>query len=155
MTSLPDLTADRRALHVCKRPVPVPVAFALADGVCETLEGPVHYQKGDALLTGVQGERYPVRRDLFMAAYTPVPPAAMGEDGLYLKAPSVSLALRLDQALAVPVGWQNDPLQGRPGDWLLRYADGSHSVVRDPIFRASYGPAPQETRWPPPLASPD
>ena len=54
MTGLPDLTADPRALHVCKRPVPVPVAFALADGVCETLEGPVHYQKGDALLTGVQ-----------------------------------------------------------------------------------------------------
>jgi hypothetical protein len=155
MTGLPDLTADRRALHVCKRPVPVPVAFALADGVCETLEGPVHYQKGDALLTGVQGERYPVRRDLFMAAYTPVPPAAMGEDGLDLKAPSGSLALRLDQALAVPVGWQNDPLQGRPGDWLLRYADGSHSVVKDAIFRASYGPAPQEARWPPPLASPD
>jgi len=87
MTGLPDLTADPRALHVCKRPVPVPVAFALADGVCETLEGPVHYQKGDALLTGVQGERYPVRRDLFMAAYVPVPPAAMGQDGLYLKAP--------------------------------------------------------------------
>ena len=59
MTGLPDLTADPRALHVCKRLVPVPVAFALADGVCETLEGPVHYQKGDALLTGVQGERYP------------------------------------------------------------------------------------------------
>ena len=30
---------------------------------------------GDALLTGVQGERYPVRRDLFMAAYVPVPQA--------------------------------------------------------------------------------
>jgi len=90
-----------------------------------------------------------------MAAYAPIPPAAMGQDGLYLKAPSVSLALRLDQALAVPVGWQNDPLQGHPGDWLLRYADGSHSVVRDLIFRASYGPAPQESRWPPSLASPE
>lgn len=150
MIDLPDLAADPRALRVRKRPEPVQVAFASTDGVCETLEGPVHYQNGDAILTGVRQERYPIRRDLFMAGHTPVPPTAMGQDGLYLKEPTVSLALRLDRALAVPVGWQSDPLQGRPGDWLLRYADGSHGVVQDSIFRASYGPAPDEARWPPP-----
>ncbi len=60
------------------------------------------------------------------------------------------MALRLDHAMAVLVGWQNDPLQGRPGDWLLRYEDGSHSVVRDEILRATYDPAPDEKPWPPP-----
>lgn len=150
MSNLPDLTADPRALHVRKRPVPVRVDFAPNDGVCPTLEGPVRYQRGDAILTGSRGERWPVSRDLFLAGYVPVPPTAPEADGFYRKLPSRVLALRLDRPAAVPVGWQNDPLQGRPGDWLLRYADGSHGVVQDPIFRDSYEPACGETRWPPP-----
>ena len=49
------------------------------------------------------------------------------------------------------VGWQTDLLHGRVGDWLLRYEDGNSGVVRDDIFRATYAPAPGETRWPPPV----
>jgi hypothetical protein len=63
-------------------------------------------------------------------------------------------ALRIDQPpkfaelyqhyvrLVLPVGWQNDPLQGRPGDWLLRYADGSHSVVRGSNLSRKLRPRP-------------
>jgi hypothetical protein len=148
--TLPDLTADPQALRVCKKPDPVRTQFATADGTCETLEGPVRFQAGDAILTGSHGEHWPVGRDTFRAAYDPVPPTHAGEDGDYRKAPSVTLALRLDRPRDVPVGWQNDPLHGRVGDWLLQYADGSYGVIRDPIFRDSYGPAPGEARWPPP-----
>jgi hypothetical protein len=70
-----------------------------------------------------------------------VPPTQAGTDGEYRKKPSVTLALQLDRDVAVPVGWQDDPLRGRPGDWLLRYEDGSLGVVRDAIFRETYGPA--------------
>src|SRR4051794_41552182 len=76
---LPDLAADPRAPRVTKKPTPVQVEFAAADGVCETLEGPVRFRAGDAILTGVQGERWPVRRDLFMAGYQAVPPTPTGE----------------------------------------------------------------------------
>jgi hypothetical protein len=147
MTPLPDLTADPDALHVRKRPDPVRVDFAAADGVCQTLEGPVRYRQGDAILTGTRGEHWPVQRDLFLAGYTPDPPAQPGSDGFYRKQPSLVLALRLTQPMDVPVGWQDDPLSGRPGDWLLRYADASHSVVQDDIFRDTYEPADGETRW--------
>ena len=150
MSALPDLTTDRRALLVCKSPEPVPVAFAIEAGVCETLEGPVRYRAGDAILTGIRREQWPVGRDSFLASYEAVPPTVAGTDGLYRKAPSVTRALRLERVVRVPVGWQGDPLRGRPGDWLLRYADGSLGVVQDAIFRASYVPAPGETRWPPP-----
>jgi hypothetical protein len=149
MTDLPDLAADPRTLRVCKRPDPVPVRFAAADGVCETLEGPVRYRAGDAILTGGQGEHWPVQADSFQSGYEPVPPTSAGQDGTYRKRPLTVLALRLDRPVRVPVGWQDDPLQGRPGDWLLRYHDGSHGVVQDGIFRASYQPAAGETRWPP------
>jgi hypothetical protein len=147
---LPDLAADPRALRVSKKPVSVAVEFAAADGVCETLEGPVRFHAGDAILTGVQGERWPVRRDLFLATYQPVSPTRAEENGCYRKVPALTYALRLDRSRAVPVGWRHDPLYGEPGDWLLLYADGTHGVIKDPIFRESYVPVAGETRWPPP-----
>ena len=146
---LPDLSADPRALRVCKKPIPVRVEFATADGVCATLEGPVSYRAGDAILTGVRGEHWPVERDWFSSSYEPVQPTRAGENGSYKKAPSLTLALRLDRPRDVPVGWQNDPLHGRPGDWLLQYADGSYSVISDEVLRESYAPVADETRWPP------
>ena len=146
---LPDLAADPRALRVCKKPDPLRAEFAVSGGVCDTLEGPVHFRAGDAILTGMRGERWPVGRALFLASYEPVPPTRPGESGAYRKAPSIAYALRLDRAREVPVGWQNDPLHGRPGDWLLQYADGSYGVVQDSIFRESYAPASGEGRWPP------
>jgi hypothetical protein len=125
----------------------VSVVFAREDGLCETLEGPVGTRAGDAVLTGVRGEHWPVRRDLFLSSYTPVPPTEAGQDGLYRKIPTTALALRLDRHAAVPVGWQTDTLQGHPGDWLIRYEDGSHGVVQDAIFRESYRPADADN-WP-------
>jgi len=148
---LPNLAHDPRALCVRKKPIPVRVEFTAADGVCQTLEGPVRFRAGDAILTGTQGERWPVRRDLFLSSYEPVSPTRAGENGSYRKAPSVAYALRLDEPRDVPVNWQNDPLHGRPGDWLLHYADGAYGVIQDSIFRESYAPAPGEARWPPAL----
>ena len=140
--SLPDLSRDRRTVRVTKRPIPVPVAFAAAEDVIETLEGPVAHRAGDAVLTGVRGERWPVGREAFLSTYDPLSPTARGEDGLYVKRPQETLALQLDKSLSVPVGWRSDPLLGQPGDWLLRYDDGSHGVIRDDVFRETYETLP-------------
>jgi hypothetical protein len=145
-----DLDHDPRALRVCKKPVPVEVTFAAEDGVCNTLEGEVRFHAGDALLTGSGGESWPIRRDLFLASYEAVPPTRCGANGTYRKRPAVVHALRLTAPAEVPVSWQNDPLHGEPGDWLVRYADGTHGIVQDLIFRETYAPAGGETRWPPP-----
>jgi hypothetical protein len=147
--ALPDLAADPRALRVCKKPDPVRAEFAAADGVCDTLEGAVQFKAGDAVLTGVRGERWPVARENFLASYAPVPPTRAGDGGSYRKMPSIAYALRLDRAREVPVGSQLDPLHAHPGDWLLQHADGSYGVVQDAIFRATYAPAAGESRWPP------
>ena len=148
--SPPDLSTNPQALRVSKKPIPVRAEFAAADGVCETLEGPVRYRAGDAILTGIKGERWPVKRDTFFSGYDAVAPTKPGEDGNYRKAPSVAHACRVDRAQDVPVGWQDDPLHAQPGDWLLQYPDGSYGVMQDNIFRASYAPAVGEDRWPPP-----
>ena len=149
MSMVPDLAGNPRALRVRKRPIPVRVAFAAADGVCETMEGPVHYRRGDAVLTGSRGESWPVARGSFLDSYEPVAGGVAGKDGCYRKLPVPVLALRLERSMAVPVGWQNDPLHARPGDWLLHYADGSYGVVNDAIFRETYEPAEPHQAWPP------
>ena len=148
---LPDLAADPRAIRVCKKPIPVQVEFATADGTCETLEGTVRFRAGDAILTGVKGERWPVSREAFLSSYEAVPPTRAGSNGAYRKSAASAYAMLLDQRRDVPIGWQNDPLHGEPGDWLLQYADGARGVLHDQIFRESYDPAPGETRWPPPV----
>ncbi len=151
MNRLPDLIADPRALRVRKRQIPIEVHFAAGEGICDTLEGPVHFRSGDAILTGVRSEKWPIERRRFLAGYTPIAPTVAGQDGRYLKTAGEALALRLDHALKVPVGWQDDPLQANPGDWILRYPDGSHGVIKDEIFRETYGSADNEVRWPPSL----
>jgi len=38
----------------------------------KTLEGTVRAELGDWIVSGIQGEYYPVRADIFTATYTPV-----------------------------------------------------------------------------------
>ena len=35
----------------------------------ETIEGPLHVSRGDWIITGVKGERYPCKPDIFAATY--------------------------------------------------------------------------------------
>ena len=39
----------------------------------ETLEGVMHAEPGDWIITGVNGERYPCKPDIFEKTYEPVP----------------------------------------------------------------------------------
>jgi hypothetical protein len=136
--STPNLAADPKVQRVRKRPIPVRVSFAAADGVVATYEGDVRHRAGDAILTGAEGERWPIRRNDFVQSYVPVPPTCLGEDGLYVKTQTDALALRLAAAVTIAVGDRRDRLHGRPGDWLLQYGDGSYGVVRDAIFQVTY-----------------
>ena len=53
-----------------RKNVIVEFEFATKDGKIETLEGVVSYKKGDAIITGIKGEKYPCRRDIFDESYT-------------------------------------------------------------------------------------
>ena len=44
--------------------------FAAEDGEIETLEGIMSYKKGDAIITGIKGEKYACRRDIFDQTYS-------------------------------------------------------------------------------------
>lgn len=135
---LPVLDRDASARRARRLPVTLRVRFAEAPGMLQTLEGPVRYRAGAALVCGLRGECWPVERGPFERRYEPAPGTAQGSDGLYRRQAGIVLARRLEAALEVPVGAHGDLLRGRPGDWLLQYAPGEYGVVAPDIFGDTY-----------------
>lgn len=46
-------------------------APVISTAYIETAEGPLHVSRGDWIITGVQGERYPCKPSIFAATYDP------------------------------------------------------------------------------------
>lgn len=134
----PAVAGDPRHSRAHKRRQRFAVHFATHDGSVHTLEGDVHARAGDAVVTGLAGEQWPVERARFMASYAPVAPLHFGQDGLYESLPLPVLALPLDQACEVLLPDGVSRLHGRPGDWLVDYGDGSLGVVAAALFERVY-----------------
>jgi hypothetical protein len=49
-------------MKAVKKSILVDFVFAEEDGEVEALGGKVSYSKGDAIITGVKGEKYPCRQ---------------------------------------------------------------------------------------------
>jgi len=133
-----DLEKHSGSLSVQKRAVPVEVRFAGSDGICITKEGDVSYKAGDAIMTGVEGEQWPIERAKFDATYEPIAPTNAGEDGSYSKKPTTVYALQMNELFYVDVSWGAGRLEGEPGDWLLQYGPGDYGVVSKSIFEKTY-----------------
>ena len=57
-------------MKAMKKPILIDYEFAAEDGEIETLEGIMSYKKGDAIITGIKGEKYACRRDIFDQTYS-------------------------------------------------------------------------------------
>ena len=132
------LRSDPAARRVRKRPVPVSVAFAASDGTVRTREGEAPVVRGDAIITGTRGERWPVARARFDAKYEPVPPGRPGDPGPYRPRPLTVLALRVRCPFRVAIDGGRAHLEGVAGDWAVDYGDGSLGVVSAAIFDDTY-----------------
>ncbi|QBQ99517.1 PGDYG domain-containing protein [Paraburkholderia pallida] len=130
-------TASQDMDRYAKRRDPVDVEIAARDGVMTTLEGPVSYRAGDALITGVRGERWPVDRQRFERTYEPVAPTLAGQSGRYARLPNEVRARQMANAFSVVTG-SGDTLHGQPGDWLLEYGPGDWGIVASDIFAQTY-----------------
>lgn len=135
---LPPEFAAERARRARRLPVEVQVRFASSPGSLETLEGPVRYSAGAALVTGKAGDRWPVERAHFEASYEPLPGTPTGRDGRYRKRPAEVAVWRLTAPFSIEVGIADDPLRGRPGDWLVGYGPDHYGIVAAELFAASY-----------------
>ena len=124
-------------MKAIKRPLPINVSFAAECGVLETLEGPVSYAIGDAILVGVNGERWPVGREEFAKMYIPLGGQPMFVDGDYHKRRIVVDAEQLNASESIEIS-DGSQLTGRPGDWLITGPGGDRWVVAADIFERTY-----------------
>jgi hypothetical protein len=133
-----DLANDPGARRARKLPVALAVEFAPADGTLQTTEGPVRYRADDALVTGTDGERWPVPRAGFDATYEPLPPLRPGKSGRYRKRPLVVWAKPMREAFEVTLDRGRGTLRGDAADWLVQYAPGDLAVVSASAFAQTY-----------------
>lgn len=134
----PEISTNPRRVLARKRPLELEVEFAPERCVVQTLEGTVHAQAGDAIVTGTAGERWSMSPARFEASYTPVPPTLTGQPGRYLTRPIEVLALPMPGPFEVLLGDGQSRLHGQAGDWLVDYGDGNLGVLSRPIFAATY-----------------
>lgn len=127
-----------RSVRARKRPHAVQVRFA--DHPCEvgTLEGVVNAATGDAIVTGIFGERWPVGRDCFNGKYEAVSPLTTGSPGNYLSLPVEVVATQMHAPFEVVLADGRSRLQGQVGDWLVDHGDGNLGIVNAAIFAATY-----------------
>jgi hypothetical protein len=133
-----DIRNDRSARRARKLAIATVVEFAPASGTLATREGPVAYAQGDALLTGIEGERWPVPRQRFDETYEPVAPLRPGKPGQYRKRPQIVWAKLMREPFIVALADGRGTLRGSAGDWLLEYAPGDQSVVSAAAFAKTY-----------------
>jgi hypothetical protein len=116
----------------------VAVAFAREEGELISLEGPNHYQVGDALITGSTGSRWSVARHCFDVKYEAVSPTVAGADGSYRARPLPVLAKQIAEPFSAARSTGGDVLRGNAGDWLLQYGPGDFGVAEQQRFRRVY-----------------
>jgi hypothetical protein len=104
----------------------------------QTAEGLVHAKPGDAIITGIAGERWRVSRAHFGQKYRPLPPTRDGDPGTYVSLPNRIAAVRMNRAFNVLLADGQSQLTGREGDWLVDYGDGSLGIVSHDIFMITY-----------------
>jgi hypothetical protein len=119
-----------------KKPRPIKVHFAITPGQIVTIEGIVNYKKGDAIMTGIEGEQWPIAREDFTQSYDPTTPNIMGLDGYYQKKYLVVIARKVlhDEI----VKHKNSVLSAKAGDYIITSPDGKEWVVANDIFQATY-----------------
>ena len=120
-------------MKVMKKPVVVQFERATVEQVVQTLEGPVTARVGDAIITGVKGERYPIQAPNFEAAYE-----FDEATGACWKKPIVVEAIQETAPFTVKVNWAQEPLQGKAGDYRLIYGPGDEGAVDAVIFAETY-----------------
>jgi hypothetical protein len=133
-----DLRLQPAAFWAEKLPIAVQVKFATLNGELKTREGLVQFKIGDAILTGVEGECWPIEREKFFQSYEAKPPTMVGLGGQYVKRPMRVLCLKVDRILEISLPGKRGTLKAAPGDYLVQYNIGDLAVVGESIFRNSY-----------------
>lgn len=115
-----------------KRPAKEPFEIAKKDGTIQTLEGPVSYKKGFYIMTGPNGEKYPITPESFAKLKVD------NGDGTASPKKIVKAAKIADHSGSVNTSW-GEILHYSPGvDVIVRHGPNDYGVVKKEIFDKTY-----------------
>ena len=131
-THHPDLKKWPGVLEAFKKPIPVKYSIAEEAYTVETKEGPVKCKKGDAIMTGVEGEVWPIPFKKFKKTYDIVSDTKATKKKILVQCSQLTLPV------LVKVSWSEDLLKGEIGDYLVQYGKDDYGIVGKSIFKKSY-----------------
>ena len=115
-----------------KKASPVIYATAETPGMINTLEGPVKYQAGYKIITGPNGEQYPIPPEKFAGLYDD------NKDGTATPKKIIKTAKLADHNGAVKTSWGETLNYTRGNDYIVRHGPGDYGVVKKDIFAKTY-----------------
>ncbi len=132
------MTPEHGVFLAFKKPRPHRVRFACRAGSLGTLEGPVSYQRGDALLTDEDGNTWPIARARFEQHYAPLSTTKHGENGMYAKRRIVVQVRKVPESFTIDLAGGRGSLRGQAGDYLVTEPDGARFIVAAHLFPQYY-----------------
>ncbi len=127
------------SFRACKKPdLELTFKFSEHASAIDTLEGTVHCEKGDAVMTGVQGEHWPIKRSAFDKTYRVLHYDKDLNIGQATKKAAVVYVRQMSDNFDVKVSWSDDLLHGEPGDFLVEYGDNDFGTVKKSILPITY-----------------
>ena len=121
---------------VFKRPSKDPFRVAQQSGTLFTLEGPVAYDKGFFILTGPEGEEYPMPPETFYKLKVD------NGDGTCSPKKIIKKAKVADHSGFVNTSW-GEVLNYNPSvDVIVYHGEGNYEVVKKGIFEKTYEVVP-------------
>ena len=110
-----------------------PFKIANDSGTIDTLEGPVTYNVGDYIMTGPNGEKYPVSPKTFAELKTD------NGDGTASPKKIIKLAKMADHDGEVTLQYNGSQLAYKKGeDIIVRHGENDYGVVKKEIFDKTY-----------------
>lgn len=110
-----------------------PFEVAKDSGTIDTLEGPVEYNKGDYIMTGPKGERYPISPEKFNEYKTD------NGDGTASPKKIIKLVKMADHDGYVILSYNGSKLNYTKGeDYIVRHGTNDYGVVKKDIFKQTY-----------------
>ncbi len=122
----------RDGFETYKKPRPERYEIATQDGILQTLEGPVSYQRGYYILTGPKGEQYPIPPDKFRELKDDA------GNGICYPKKIIKVAKLADHDGAVKTSWGETLNYTAGNDYLVRHGPGDYGVVKKEIFSTTY-----------------
>lgn len=113
-----------------KKVIEVTAYQALQETIIKTTNGQLIASIGDWIVTGVNGEKYPCKPDIFAKTYIPI------ANGMYSKKPIVIEAEQVETEIEVQT--LEGPRVAHIGDWIITGVNGEKYPCRNETFQKIY-----------------